>query len=100
MKKTLFVLMAMLLTFVSNTFAADELFIESFELQPGETKTVNILLSNPDAEYRDIQFDLYLITDKWIHHISLTVPSEKETAYDATVDYMIHSLSTEESDIG
>lgn len=47
-----------------------------------------------------IQFDLYLITDKWIHHISLTVPSEKESAYDATVDYMIHSLSTEESDIG
>lgn len=74
MKKTLFVLTVMLLTFVSNTFAADELFIESFVLQPGETKMVNILLSNPDAEYRDIQFDLYLPQ-------GITVPQDGDGEY-------------------
>ena len=60
MKKYMLVLAALLLTIVGNTFAADRLYIENFELLPGETKTVDILLDNPDAEYRDMQFDLYL----------------------------------------
>ena len=38
----------------------DKLYIEDFEIEPGEEKEVNILLNNPDAEYRDLQFDLYL----------------------------------------
>ena len=39
---------------------ADHLYIENFEIQQGETKVAAIQLSNPDAEYRDLQFDLYL----------------------------------------
>ncbi len=39
---------------------AEKLYIEDFEMEPGEEKEVNILLNNPDAEYRDLQFDLYL----------------------------------------
>ena len=39
---------------------ADKLYIEDFEMEPGEEKEVTILLDNPDAEYRDLQFDLYL----------------------------------------
>ena len=38
----------------------DKLYFEDFEIEPGEGKEVNILLNNPNAEYRDIQFDLYL----------------------------------------
>ena len=38
----------------------DKLYFEDFEIEPGEEKEVNILLNNPNAEYRDIQFDLYL----------------------------------------
>ena len=38
----------------------DKLYFEDFEIEPGEEKEVNILLDNPDAEYRDLQFDLYL----------------------------------------
>jgi hypothetical protein len=38
----------------------DKLYFEDFEIAPGEEKEVNILLNNPNAEYRDIQFDLYL----------------------------------------
>ncbi len=60
MKKHIIVLAALLLAIVGNTFAADRLYTENFELLPGETKTVDILLDNPDAEYRDMQFDLYL----------------------------------------
>ena len=39
---------------------ADNLYIEDFEIEPGETNEVEILLDNPNAEYRDLQFDLYL----------------------------------------
>ena len=38
----------------------DRLYIEDFEIEPGEEREVTILLDNPDAEYRDLQFDLYL----------------------------------------
>ena len=38
----------------------DKLYFEDFEIEPGEEKEVNILLDNPGAEYRDLQFDLYL----------------------------------------
>ncbi len=38
----------------------DKLYLEDFEIEPGEEKEVNILLDNPNAEYRDLQFDLYL----------------------------------------
>ena len=38
----------------------DKLYFEDFEIEPGEEKEVTILLDNPGAEYRDLQFDLYL----------------------------------------
>ena len=60
MKKNFTILMGMLLLATSNVFADDKLYFEDFELSPGETKEVEILLDNPDAEYRDLQFDLYL----------------------------------------
>ena len=60
MKKNFTILIAMLFTIASNAFADDKLYFEDFEIEPGETKVVNILLDNPEAEYRDLQFDLYL----------------------------------------
>lgn len=40
--------------------AADRVYIENFDIKIGESKQVDIMMSNPDAEYRDLQFDLYL----------------------------------------
>lgn len=60
MKKNLYVLMAMLFTMISSAFADDKMYIADFEIKPGEKKEVDILLNNPDAQYRDLQFDLYL----------------------------------------
>ena len=53
-------MMAALLAVTGSVFADDRLYIGDFEIQPGETKTVDVLLDNPGAEYRDLQFDLYL----------------------------------------
>ena len=51
-------MMAALLAVTGSVFADDRLYIGDFEIQPGETKTVDVLLDNPGAEYRDLQFDL------------------------------------------
>ena len=45
---------------VEGLSGTDKLYLEDFEIEPGEEKEVNILLDNPNAEYRDLQFDLYL----------------------------------------
>ncbi len=45
---------------VEGLSGTDKLYLEDFEIEPGEEKEVEILLNNPDAEYRDLQFDLYL----------------------------------------
>ena len=45
---------------VEGQNGTDKLYFENFEIEPGETKVVNVLLDNPNAEYRDLQFDLYL----------------------------------------
>ena len=60
MKKNFTIFIAMLFTIASNVFADDKLYFADFEIEPGEEKEVSILLDNPDAEYRDLQFDLYL----------------------------------------
>lgn len=60
MEKRILILMAVLLTVGSNILASDKLYIEDFEIKSGETMTVNVLLNNPEAEYHDLQFDLYL----------------------------------------
>ena len=44
MKKQFLVFIAMLLAIASNASATDKLSIEDFELLPGETKTVSLLL--------------------------------------------------------
>ena len=60
MKKNFTLLMAMLFAVASSAFADDKLYFADFEIEPGEELEVEVLLDNPDAEYRDLQFDLYL----------------------------------------
>lgn len=60
MKKNFTLMMAMLFAFASSAFADDKVYFADFEIEPGEELEVEILLDNPDAEYRDLQFDLYL----------------------------------------
>ena len=60
MKKNFTLLMAMLFAVASSAFADDKLYFADFEIEPGEELDVEVLLDNPYAEYRDLQFDLYL----------------------------------------
>jgi len=60
MKKRLSMMMAMLFALICSIFADDKMYIMDFDIEPNETKEVDILLDNPDAQYRDVQFDLYL----------------------------------------
>ena len=40
----------LLLTWVTSSFAEDKLQVESFSISAGGTATLNIALSNPDAQ--------------------------------------------------
>ena len=59
MKKDIITLAICLLAITNSIFAADVITIDDFKITAGETKSVNITLSN-DAEYVGFQFDLYL----------------------------------------
>jgi hypothetical protein len=59
MRRLSFIIIA-LLACIGNSYAEDKLQVEDFTINPGGTATLNLLLSNPDAEYTAIQVDLYL----------------------------------------
>lgn len=48
-----------LLAIASNAFA-DELYVNDFNMEPGETKTVSVELNNPDNRYIMLEFELSL----------------------------------------
>ncbi|MBO4674230.1 MAG: InlB B-repeat-containing protein [Bacteroidaceae bacterium] len=60
MGKRYLLLMLGLLVLVCGLRAEDKLYIEDFVIRQGETKTVEVMLDNPDVAYRDMQFNLYL----------------------------------------
>ena len=47
-----------------------------------------------------IQTDLYLMSEKWIHHITLIYPQDRQEKYDTGIEYMIHSITSDETDLG
>ena len=59
MKTNKLFLLALLLLFVTNSFA-DNLVVPNISLQAGETKMLDIELVNPDKQYTAFQFDLVL----------------------------------------
>ena len=59
MRRLSFIIIA-LLACIGNSFAEDKLQVEDFTINPEKTSTLNIALSNPDAQYTAIQADLYL----------------------------------------
>ena len=75
-RKHLFIILALLSVF-SGLRAEDKLYIEDFTIQQGETKTVEVLLDNPETAYRDVQFDLYLPQG-----ISVATDNEGEYLYE------------------
>lgn len=44
--------------------------------------------------------DLYFITEKSFHHITLTYPAEEQDAYITYIDYMINTMETDNTDLG
>ena len=77
MERTLLIWLGMLFAFAGNIHADDKLYIEDFTIEKGETKTVEVLLDNPNVEYRDIQFNLYLPDG-----ISVATDEEDELMYE------------------
>jgi hypothetical protein len=60
MKKLFHILTLMLVAGALHAQAADELRIDDFSIQAGDTITVPVLLDNPDTDFAAFQFDLYM----------------------------------------
>lgn len=60
MKKLFHILTLMFVAGALHAQAADELRIDDFSIQAGDTITVPVLLDNPDTGFAAFQFDLYM----------------------------------------
>lgn len=60
MKKLFHILTLMLVAGALHAQAANELRIDDFSIQAGDTITVPLLLDNPDTDFAAFQFDLYM----------------------------------------
>ncbi len=60
MKKLFHILTLMLVAGALHAQAANELRIDDFSVQAGDTITVPVLLDNPDTDFAAFQFDLYM----------------------------------------
>ena len=59
MKRTIIMIVA-LLAVASKAFAEDKLQVKDFKVGPGCTAKMEIVLTNPDAEYTAFETDIYL----------------------------------------
>ena len=46
------------------------------------------------------QTDLYLLTEKSFHHITLRYPAAEKDIYDSYIEYMINTMETSGTDLG
>ncbi|MBR5639476.1 MAG: dockerin type I repeat-containing protein [Muribaculaceae bacterium] len=60
MKKLFHILILLLVAGAFQAHAANELRIDDFSVQAGDTITVPVLLDNPDTDFAAFQFDLYM----------------------------------------
>lgn len=47
-----------------------------------------------------IMLDLYLPTESYLHHVSMTWPAAQQEIYGVFVDYMINSFTSDETEMG
>ncbi|MBR5961975.1 MAG: hypothetical protein IKZ98_13410 [Clostridia bacterium] len=83
-----------------------EMLLEAIKLEvPGfdaKGAEVNNCLRVTRNENQDkmIQTDLYYLTEKSLHHITLRYPSDQEETYSSYIDYMINTMETNDSELG
>ena len=49
---------------------------------------------------RSLQTDLYLLTEKSLHHVTVRYPAEEKESFEAYIDYMINTMETAGTDLG
>ena len=105
----------------STTDGKAQLTIENYSSSGDLTEEMlleAIRLENPDGEVKKNaengslrtdrstdggqrkQTDIYFVSAKSFHHIIIQFPAEEAATYDPYIEYMINSLTTEETDLG
>ncbi len=59
-----------------------------------------LIMKRTDPENSTVYADLYLETDSWLHHAALTYPESEAGKYDPFLSYMLHSMTSSESEQG
>ena len=84
----------------------EEMLIEAIRLETDETGSEINNLNGCIRVERNInngqtcRTDLYLLTEKSLHHITISFPAEEMVIFHAYIDYMINSMDTEETELG
>ncbi len=90
-KLCLIVLAALPLSIAAQS--STKLYIDDYNIKAGETKTMNIGLSNPDMEVTALQFDLYLPDG-----LSIAIEDDEYVVDIDRTTYKKHSLDTKAND--
>ena len=83
-----------------------EILIEAIRLEvpgyePGNAETNGCLyVSRSMDQGKLIQTDLYYLTKRSLHRITLCYPSEEQVIYSSYIDYMINTMDTRDSELG
>ena len=83
-----------------------EILLEAIKLEvPGfdgkGTEANNCLrVTRNEDQDKMIRTDLYYLTEKSLHHITLRYPSAEEATYSSYIDYMINTMETNDSELG
>lgn len=90
---------------MENNGALDEkTLLEAFSYegtQPRKYEQNGCLRIDRAAEKNGyLQTDLYLLTEKFFHHITIIYPENEKGNYFSYIEYMINTMDTSETDLG
>lgn len=92
---------------MSNETALDEnalieaIRLEIPDIQPQKNEQNGCLRFDRNTDNGQTgQTDLYLLTEKSFHHITLRYPAAEKDIYDSYIEYMINTMETSGTDLG
>lgn len=83
-----------------------EILVEAIRLEvpgfdpPDAEKNRCLYVSRSMDQGKTIQTDLYYLTERSLHRITLCYPSEEKETYSSYIEYMINTMETGDSELG
>lgn len=95
----------LLIEHMENNGALDEkTLLEAFSFEGSQPRKYEqngcLRIDRSPENSGTLQTDLYLLTDKYFHHVTITYPEDEKGNYFSYIEYMINTMATSETDLG